>query len=319
MEKNTPASPTWRPTNPHDRFCRRTAFHPQYASDFLKSYGSPLLAAFVDLDHLEEAPTTHLSDVLKEVIMDASLLTRLVNSQTLSEVLLHMEHKSMPSRAVLVQLLLEVALALHFRWFLSNRTDFGTFIPPIPLMVVVYNGSEDWDGEILFQDLFPDLPDELRPFVPQFRVFLINLRRFQYGNLPGRPESQAIAESLMRATDGTFIEHLPDIFQHVVDAELDEPQQLDLTRCIASYCTWSAHATAEQIIQAISHTFKRKECLDMIETIKNTFVLEGIEIGRVEGKAERDAEIARNMKRSGYSTSDIADMTGLSSVDIERL
>jgi len=24
------------------------------------------------------------------------------------------------------------------------------------------------------------LPEELRPFVPQFRVFFINLRRFQY-------------------------------------------------------------------------------------------------------------------------------------------
>jgi len=53
-------------------------------------------------------------------------------------------------------------------------------------------------------------------------VFVINLRRFEYGNLPGKPETLAIAESLMRATDGTFIEHLPDVFRHVAEADLDE-------------------------------------------------------------------------------------------------
>jgi len=40
------------------------------------------------------------------------------------------------------------------------------------------------------------LPDELRPFVPQFRVFVINLWTFQYGSLPGRPATQAIRVSL---------------------------------------------------------------------------------------------------------------------------
>ena len=115
MEQEKPDKLLWRPTNLHDRFCRRTLFHPLYASDFLKSYGSSVLLKFVDLDHLEAAPTTHLSDELKEVLMDASLLTRLVNTSSMSEVLFHLEHKSRPSRAVVVQLLMEVALSLHFR------------------------------------------------------------------------------------------------------------------------------------------------------------------------------------------------------------
>jgi hypothetical protein len=45
----------------------------------------------------------------------------------------------------------------------------------------------------------------------------------------------------------------------------------------------------------------------------------GIEIGEARGEAKRDVEIARNMKRKGYSTDDIADLTGLSSGEIERL
>jgi len=286
MEQSETDKPIWRPTNPHDRFCRRTAFHPLYAPDFLKSYGDPVLRELVDLDHLQAAPTTHLSDELKEVIMDASLMTRLLDTQSMSEILLHLEHKSKPSRAVALQLLAEVGLSLHFRWFLDKRRESGTFVPPIPLMVVVYNGAEDWEGEIWFQDLFPDLPERLRPFVPQFRVFLINLRHFQYGNLPGRPETRAIAESMMRATDGTFIDYLPGIFAHVAEADLAEPLRLDLTRSISSYGTYAAQATSEQIANAISSVFKGQEALKMIETIKNSFVLEGIEIGQAKGKIE---------------------------------
>ena len=290
MERNRVDKPIWRPTNPHDRFCRRTAFHPVYAPDFLKSYGDPVLKEFVDLDQLQEAPTTHLSDALKEVIMDAALVTKLTGTQSVSEVLFHLEHKSKPSKTVAVQLLMEVSLSLHFRWFLSNRAESGTFEPPIPIMVVVYNGHEDWTGEILFQDLFPNLPEEMRPFVPQFRVFLINLRRFRYGSLPGRPETRAIAESMLRATDGTFIDHLSEIFQHVADADLDEQWRLDLTRSISSYCTWVAHATSEQIINPITTIFKGKEGINMPEMIQKSIIQEGIEIGEARGKVMSKVE-----------------------------
>ena len=289
MERNIIDTHIWRPTNPHDRFCRRTAFHPTYAPDFLRAFGGPVLPKYVDLDYLQEAPTTHLSDTLKEVIMDASLITRLLDAESMSEVLLHLEHKSKPSRTVVVQLLMEVALSLHFRWCSGNRPESEGFAPPIPLMIVVYNGTEDWEGEIWFQDLFPNLPEELRPFVPQFRVFVINLRRFRYGYLPGRPETRAIAESMMRATDGTFIEHLPGIFKHVAESSLGEPQRLGLTQNISSYCTYSAQADSDQIINAITNVFQGKEMQHMIETIKNEFVLEGYKNGKAEGVAEGEA------------------------------
>jgi len=186
-----------------------------------------------------------------------------------------------------LQLLTEVALSLHFRWFLNRRPESGVFTPPIPLMIVVYNGTEDWEGELWFQDLFPNLPEELRIFVPQFRVFVINLRHFKYGNLPGRPETQAIAESLMRATDGTFIEHLPNVYRHVAESDLDERRRLDLTRTISSYCALATPVTAEQIIQAITTTFRKQEYLDMIETVRNEFVLQGYEIGKAQGELKR--------------------------------
>ena len=324
----------WRPTNPHDRFSRQTIFRPWFAPDFLKSYGDQLLRELIDLDHLEEAPTTSLTPGLKEVIMDASLTTRLLDAQSMSEVRFFLEHKSRLSLTAVVQLLLEVAMAIHSRWVLSGRPESG-FSPPIPLMIVVYNGPEDWEGEIRFQDLFPDLPEELRQYVPQFRVFFINLRKFRYGNLPGRPETRASVESLMRGMDGTFIEHLPGVFTHVAEADLDERLRLDLTHSISSYCTLVAQATSEQIINAISTAFKGKEYLDMIETIKNNIMLEGIEIGEArgikigvdkgikigvdKGETGKAIEIARNMKNDGVDPSVIAKYTGLTTTEVRQM
>ena len=46
---------------------------------------------------------------------------------------------------------------------------------------------------------------------------------------------------------------------------------------------------------------------------------EGIVIGVDKGKSERNIEIARNMKRKGYATDDIVEMTGLSSTEIDEL
>ena len=285
MEQSKIDNSLWRPTNPHDRFCRRTVFHPLYASDFLQSYGDSVLIECVDLDHLQEAPTTHLSDELKELIMDASLTTRLLDTQSMSEVILHLEHKSRPSKTVAIQLLAEAAMSLSFRWMLSNRPESGAFKPPIPLMVVVYNGNEDWEGEIWFQDMYQDLPEKLRQYVPQFRIIFINLRRFKYGQLPGRPETQAIVESLMRATDGTFIEQLSGVLQHVADAGPNEHLRLDMTRTISSYCTWAAHATAEQINRAITTVFKGQEGINMAEAVQKSIIQEGIEIGEAISEA----------------------------------
>jgi len=46
---------------------------------------------------------------------------------------------------------------------------------------------------------------------------------------------------------------------------------------------------------------------------------EGIAIGRAEGRAEADAEIVRNMKNAGFDNAMIAELTGLSLAEIERL
>jgi hypothetical protein len=277
----------WRPTNPHDRFCRATIFTPMYASDFLKCYGDAILAKYIDLDNLQEVKTSYLSTELKEVIADASLATRLQDALGKTDVLLHMEHKSSEMKFVLIQMLTSVVLALHYRLFMATKKgELADFKLPIQLMVVVYNGDEDWDLDVWFQDFYENVPEELRPYLLQFKIIFINLRKFGYDEMPGKLSTQAIVQSMKRTTDGTFGDHLTEIFQLVCDSELEERQRLELTQNIVSYGTMSTDVPAKQFRNAITKVFQGAEQMTMLKNVDNEWIQIGWNGGKIEGKIE---------------------------------
>lgn len=288
---------SWNPPNPHDRCCLATVFNPVYAPDFLANYGDPILSEYLDLANLRQAPTVQLSKELRKVQLDASLVTRLLDATNQLEILLHLEHKSKPSTAAPIQLLMEAALTIHARWDKAGRPETG-FTPPVILMIIVYNSLDKWVDGISFQDAYQNMVPKFFPYVIQFKVFVINLRRFKYDHLPGELHTQAFVESLMRATDGTFNEHLPEIMQKIARSNLSESGRYDLTRTVAVYSTWTAGTSSQEIVDAISTAFKEQEGIKMTKIIQKTLLQEGIEIGekrgekrgKAEGKAEAKAE-----------------------------
>ncbi|MDR0611815.1 MAG: Rpn family recombination-promoting nuclease/putative transposase, partial [Planctomycetaceae bacterium] len=281
-----------QPNNPHDRFARKTLGNPLYASDFLKHYANPIIIQYVDLDKLVVAPTHYLSDKLKEVILDVAFAAHLRDKRSGSEVLMFLEHKSKPSRFVPLQVGIHCFMSLYFGWTSTKYSEM--YQPAIPLMFLLYHGNKDIDEELFFQDIFPKIPEKLRPYVPQFKVFVINMKQFQYGNLPGKPETQAIAESFKRATDGTFGNRLCRILERVKDANLSKQQTLDLTANITQYCTWTNNLTSEEIVQSIKKVFNGSEGIKMATTIKKGIIQEGIEIGEARGEARGERKTRVN-------------------------
>ncbi|MDR2705088.1 MAG: Rpn family recombination-promoting nuclease/putative transposase [Planctomycetaceae bacterium] len=271
-----------KPNNPHDRFARKTLGNPLYAADFLKHYVDPIVAQYVHLDRLVAAPTHYLSDELKEVILDVAFTAHLHDEAGGSEVLMFLEHKSKPSLFVPLQVGAHCFFSLYFGWTATGYLE--TYQPSIPLMFLIYNGNEEIDEEMFFQDIFKEIPKPLQRYIPQFEIFVINLKRFFYGKLPGKPETKAIAESFKRATDGTFTDHLDEILKQIKDANLNKQQTLDLTTSITRYCTWTNHITSEEIVQSITKVFNGTEGLEMATTIKKGILQEGFENGFENGE-----------------------------------
>jgi len=64
---------------------------------------------------------------------------------------------------------------------------------------------------------------------------------------------------------------------------------------------------------------RRRRFLEDTRVYVGTARAEGLAQGKIEGKIEGKVEIVRNMKRNGYDIEAIAELTGLSHAEIERL
>ncbi len=286
MEQDYADKPKRRPGSSHDRFAKKYLQYKAIVADLLRFYADPTVAEHVDVDGLQPAPTHGISDELKEVIMDISFVARLRDAEARSEVLFALEHKSSPSPRVALQVGTQAFLALYTAWTDAEYTDAKSFELPIPIMIVLYHGAEDWTAkEIQFQDLFKNIPSALRKMVPRFEVLVINLRRFQYGNLPGRPITKAFVESLMRAMDGTFAANLESVFRHIHEAGLERSFRWDYAQTVAAYCSRNDLLTVDRLKQVILKVFEGQEGIEMLETIPNGILQEGIEIGVGKGIA----------------------------------
>jgi hypothetical protein len=282
--------------SPHDIFGRRTLNDPLIAADLLRHYADPVIAKYVNLETLQAEKTQFFSPAyadtgLKEVILDVPYIARLHDAEWKSEVLIITEHKSSPNLFVTLQLGTHAYLSLYKRWTDAGRpSSRRKFKLPIPIMVLLYCGAEDLPDEILcFQDIFEHIPEPLRPLVPQYRVLVINLRRFDYANLPGKPETQAVVETMKRAFDGTLAEHFPDVLERLAVIPIDE-RITDLIRSIVWYSGCVTDMGAERISKAVTNVIKGKDGVEMAEAIQKGIFQEGIEIGEARGKIEGKIE-----------------------------
>jgi hypothetical protein len=136
------------------------------------------------------------------------------------------------------------------------------------LVVLLYCGADDLADEILyFQDIFDFLPERLKQYVPQFRLLIINLRRFDYDNLPGKPETQAVVETMKRAFDGTLADHFPDVLERLGAISIDD-RIMDLIANISWYTGRVTDITPEKIVETVTNVVKGKKGIEMAEMIK---------------------------------------------------
>ena len=299
-------SPKDRRGSIHDYFGRVTFGDPLIASDLLRHYGEPIIAEHVDLDNLQAVPTqffgpTHLITGPKEVKLDVPYIAHLHDETWKSEVLIIAEHKSSPSQAIPLQLAVQAILSLYKRWTDAGRpASFRNFRVPITLMVLVYCGAEDWVDEISFQDIYPYIPEPIRAFVLQFRLIIINLRRFGYGDLPGRPETQAVVETMKRAFDDTLAEHLPGVLGRLEAVPLDD-RILELTTTVAWYSGCVADIEQERIAEAVTNVIKGKKGVEMAEVIQRGIFQEGKAEGVAEGEARGEIRATLKQRFNGVS------------------
>jgi hypothetical protein len=258
---------------------------PVIAGDVLRHYTDPIVSKHVDLDHLKPEPTQNFGKEFEQYFKDIAFASHLTDKKGKSEVLIIADHKSRPEPFVMLQLFVYLGLTWYKRWTDAGRPQSTKkFRLPVPILVVLYNGKADWKGELNIKDLVAAFPPELEQFIPTVKVLLIRLNRFDVNHLPGRPETQAVIESMIRATTGTFASGLESVIGHFKGATLDDRIR-DLIADIVHYCDRVEAINPDQVDRVIQNVIKGQEGIRMSQAIHKSIWATGWETGNAEGRA----------------------------------
>jgi hypothetical protein len=141
------------------------------------------------------------------------------------------------------------------------------------------------------------VPPELEPFIPVIKVLFMRLHQFDKRHLPGKPETQAVVESMIRATEGTFLAGLESVIGHFRDSTLDG-RILELIENIVRYCDWTEDVTPDAVDKVLSNVVEGQEENKMSQAVKQVRkTLERIakESYIAEGEAKGKTETAREI------------------------
>jgi hypothetical protein len=258
---------------------------PLLAGDLLRHYADPVIAKYVNLDNLKPEPTQNFGKAFQELTKDISFASHLIDTKGKSEVLIVAEHKSTPEQFVLLQLLVYLVLTWYKRWNDAGRPQSTKkFRLPVPILVVLYNGKENWEGELDIKNMVSPVPPELEPFIPKVKVVFIRLHQFDKRHLPGKPETQAVVESMIRATEGAFVAGLGSVIGHFSKSTLDGRIR-ELIRDIVHYCDWVEEILPDEVDKAIMNAIKGQEGIKMSQTVKKGISTMAWEGGEAAGEA----------------------------------
>ena len=287
----------------HDKLFK-TAFQiKQTVIDFLLNFFPKDLAALLDFDALELDRTNYISSVLDEYYSDVVYKTKLKGRDT--RLILLFEHKKSINRSLYIQLL-EYMIAI-WRSDLQAKRPFTIIIP-----IVVFQGQGIFKPKPFFK-YFPDLPEELRRFVPHFDYLLTGIKKIG-DNIIFDLNDSSVLRALFLAFKYTHDTHfITENFKEFFKFYLQNPHLNDFSNQILLYLYHNSDINKEILRDLVDEL--PSQLKDDTMTTYSRIKLEG----KLEGKLENVTHIIKRGLAKGYSVEDLADLTGLSISEVKEI
>ena len=181
---------------PHDGLFHLAFSVPRHAASELQNLLPPELVARIKWDKLRRASdkysdarlTARYADILFEVEIDDEA----------AFIYVLFEHKSEPEKWTLLQLL-EYMVRI-WRMYLREQADKPVHRLPIILPVVLHHGESGWTAPRRFLEYFGPVQEVLRPFIPDFGIFLDDVGKVSPDKLLARrltPEAKLVLLCLL--------------------------------------------------------------------------------------------------------------------------
>jgi len=286
--------------NIHDKFFKNVLNDINIAKKFIASFLSPEVLQHIDIETLQYAETDFLLQDLKEIFSD---IVFTVNKKDDEEIYISviLEHKSKPDDFTAVQLLLYVAYGYYKQY--KNTRSLQLILP-----IVFYHGKQKWIFKTI-NDLLNELPPELRQFTPAFKTVFINLKNFSDEQLDSLGD--ALLTSILLLQKYAF---KPEELAKKIKLIYEKLNSVSNRNLLYPTIVYSMSLIKIDIIKQIIQELPTPIKSDVM-TAYDTLIQEG----RKEGRKEGFKDVILNGWRKGATIEFLADITGLSSKEVESI
>ena len=237
---------------------------------------APDLPKVISGTFFDERLSRHLSDILFEV--------KLKNGSSACIYAL-VEHKSSPDALVSLQLLKYMS-RIWADWIKDNENKKKNKEKYLPVIIpmVLYHGQRRWKVPTSFAPLFGDIPEILRPYIPDFTHELTDLGEINDQNLSTDKRLAALLRPMKYIFTTEIMLHLKG-----KDDELLKLDQVDIVAWMAYVLKVRTDIEQEDIKGVMEHlpALEREEIMaGLAQEFRDEWYNKGQIEGKVEGKAE---------------------------------
>ncbi len=258
--------------NPHDRFFRESFGRIEIAQNYLEEYLPSDVLNVLDLTDLQLQDGSFIDEEMQEHQTDLLYRTSLTNGDVAHFYFLF-EHKSYPEPLIAMQL-----LRYMVRFWERQLKEDEVLTAVIP--IVIYHGERVWRVSTEFLSLI-DVPDAIRPFLPNFQYHLSDFSHLSDETIRGRIWLRVCLSVLRSILNPQLHHELNDLINLMF--ELSSKQTgLEYMHTILYYLgRATGKVTKKDLQQALLQQGEPGE--QLMGTIAEEFIQEGMQQGMQQG------------------------------------
>jgi len=263
-------------TNPHDHFFRKTFSQIEVARDFIDQFLPVEVTACLDLKSLELTKESFVDEQLRSSQSD--LLYR-VNLRDGDEGFVYVlfEHKSTPDAMVSFQL-----LRYMVRIWEQHQRQGEDLCPIVPL--ILYHGAKSWNTARTMKEVV-QCPESFQRYVPDFETQLYDLSDYSDEELKGTAFVHAALLLLKYIRRDELPDRLPEILELYAKLS-NELGGLECLKTVLIYLTSGSDRIGSEYLTQVVHKTLEDQGEQLMPTIAQQWITEGIEKGIEKGREE---------------------------------
>ncbi|MEM7585288.1 MAG: Rpn family recombination-promoting nuclease/putative transposase [Acidobacteriota bacterium] len=312
---------------PQDRSHRLLFSHARTIQDLLQGFVREPWVAELDFSTLRRLPSDYISGQLAGEFEErtSDVVWRVQWRDKPLYIVLLLELQSTCEQDMALRMLVYVVL-FYQRQLKEKPLRRGEKLPPV-LPMVFYNGDAEWWAPLEVSALIERMPENLEPYLPAMRYWLIDEKRLHLAELEELADNMVAGIARVEQNHGTA--YLSEMVAELA-RWLDGPEQKDLRRDVVAWLSKvilpaqvPGAAVPELGRLAEFQTYLEANMQTWSEKWKAEGLEEGLRLGREEGaqkgRVEGEAAILERLLRRKFGAMDDSIRGRLRSADSTQL